>query len=62
MSIQSAITTPIRIVLELAFTVANRWLTTELDNPFLWPDADTGPTAHHEPSAVGPARPAHQST
>lgn len=37
MIIRSALTYPFRVALNLAFVIANRWLTTELDNPFLWP-------------------------
>lgn len=62
MSVQSTLTYPARIVLELAFAVANRWLTTELDNPFLWPHGETALTPQPGPRSVGPARPVHQSS
>lgn len=61
MSVKSAINYPIRIVLDLAFAVANRWLTKELDSPFLWPNRDVGIMPHDEPWSVGPARPVRQS-
>lgn len=39
MTIRSAVTYPFQVALNLAFAVASRWLTTELDDPFLWPEA-----------------------
>lgn len=62
MSIRSAITFPIRAVLDLTFAVANRWLTTELDNPYLWPDAETAITPHHGLRLIGPTHPVHRSS
>jgi hypothetical protein len=37
-TIRSAVTHPLQVILDLAFAVASRWLTTELDDPFLWPE------------------------